>query len=97
MSNNNQDSEIKDDFIIKHIKMIKELYEAETFLDEKILSAGVYKKENFVLFDKDWLTKWKNIVGFEKLKDKCKSCKTDAEIKNIIKKNKLTILELIKM
>ena len=94
MSINNQDSEIKDDFIIKHIKMIKELYEAETFLDEKILSTGVYKKENFVLFDKDWLTKWKNIVGFEKLKDKCKSCKTDAEIKNIINEVRNIFIEL---
>ena len=94
MSNNNQDSEIKDDFIIKHIKMIKELYEAETFLDEKILSTGVYKKENFVLFDKDWLTKWKNIVGFEKLKDKCKSCKTDGEMKNIINEVRNIFIEL---
>ena len=94
MSNNNQDSEIKDDFIIKHIKMIKELYEAETFLDEKILSAGVNKKENFVLFDKDWLTKWKNIVGFEKLKDKCKSCNTDAEIKNLINEVRNIFIEL---
>ena len=94
MSNNNQDSEIKDDFIIKHIKMIKELYEAETFLDEKILSTGINKKENFVLFDKDWLTKWKNIVGFEKLKDKCKSCKTDAEIKNLINEVRNIFIEL---
>ena len=94
MSNNNQDSEIKDDFIIKHIKMIKELYEAETFLDEKILSTGINKKENFVLFDKDWLTKWKNIVGFEKLKDKCKICNSDAEIKNIINEVRNIFIEL---
>ena len=94
MSNNNQVSEIKDDFIIKHIKMIKELYEAETFLDEKILSTGVNKKENFVLFDKDWLTKWKNIVGFEKLKDKCKSCNTDAEKINLINEVRNIFIEL---
>ena len=94
MSINNQDSEIKDDFIIKHIKMIKELYEAETFLDEKILSTGINKKENFVLFDKDWLIKWKNIVGFEKLKDKCKSCNTDAEIKNLINEVRNIFIEL---
>ena len=94
MSNNNQDSEIKDDFIIKHIKMIKELYEAETFLDEKILSTGINKKENFVLFDKDWLTKWKNIVGFEKLKDKCKSCNTDAEKINLINEVRNIFIEL---
>ena len=94
MSINNQDSEIKDDFIIKHIKMIKELYEAETFLDEKILSTGINKKENFVLFDKDWLIKWKNIVGFEKLKDKCKSCNTDAEKINLINEVRNIFIEL---
>jgi ubiquitin C-terminal hydrolase len=94
MSINNQVSEIKDDFIIKHIKMIKELYEAETFLDEKILSTGINKKENFVLFDKDWLTKWKNIVGFEKLKDKCKSCNTDAEKINLINEVRNIFIEL---
>ena len=31
----NQNYELKDDFIIKHIKMIGELYEGEKFLNEK--------------------------------------------------------------
>ena len=40
-------------FIIKLVKMIKELYEAEIFLDEKILSTRINKNENFVLFEKN--------------------------------------------
>ena len=35
MSVNNQNSELKDDFIIKHIKMISELYDAEIFFSKK--------------------------------------------------------------
>ena len=30
--------ELKDDFLIRQIKMISELYEAEIFLNEKILN-----------------------------------------------------------
>ena len=41
MSVNNQNSELKDDFIIKHIKMISELYDAETFLHEKIINNKI--------------------------------------------------------
>ena len=57
----------------EEIKKIKELYEAEFFMGEKILKTGISRKETFVLFDKEWLTKWKNIVCYEKLKDKCKN------------------------
>ena len=53
MSNNNKDYEFNDAFIMRHIKMIRELYEAETFLDEKILSilAFIRKKALFYLID----------------------------------------------
>ena len=94
MSNNNKDSEFNDAFIMRHIKMIRELYEAEIFLDEKILAPGIYKKESFVLFDRQWLIKWKNIVGFEQLKDKCKNCKTDDQIKKIINEVRNLFIEL---
>ena len=43
--------------IAMNIKKIKELYEAELFMDEKILKAGISKKETFVLLDNEWLTK----------------------------------------
>ena len=81
----NQNSELKDDFIIKHIKMIGELYEGEKFLNEKILGNKIQqKKENFVLFDKEWLEKWKTIVDYEILKEKCIKCKKDEDIKKMI-------------
>ena len=64
---------MEDEEITINIKKIKELYEAEFFIGEKILKTGISRKETFVLFDKEWLTKWKNIVCYEKLKDKYKN------------------------
>jgi len=72
-------------FIIRLVKMIKELYEAELLLDEKILSARINKKENFDLFDKEWLDSWKNIVGYESIKEKCIKIKGEEDIKLILK------------
>ncbi len=82
---NNENSGLNDDYLIKHIKIIGELYEGEKFLDEKIISNKIkQKKDNFVLFDKEWLEKWKNFVGYEILKEKCIGCKKDEDIKKII-------------
>ena len=81
----NQNSELNEDFIKKHIQMIRELYEGEKFLSEKILDNKVKKNnENFILFDKEWLEKWKIFVGYEILKDKCIKSKKDEDIKNMI-------------
>ena len=84
MDNNNKDSELNDDFIIKNIKMISELYDAENFLNNNILSKKVKKTENFVIFDKAWLEKWKIIVSYEELKEKCFKCKSDEGQKKLI-------------
>ena len=84
MDNNNKDSELNGDFIIKNIKMISELYDAENFLNNNILSKKVKKTENFVIFDKAWLEKWKIIVSYEELKEKCFECKSDEEKKKLI-------------
>ena len=70
---------LNEEFVIENIKRIKELYNAEKILDE-ILLKNISKNELFVLFDKEWLKKWKNIVGYEKLKDKC----NNGEINEII-------------
>ena len=53
---NTKDSELNDEFIKRHINMIRDLYEGEKSLNE-ILNSKNKKKENFVLFDKDWLEK----------------------------------------
>ena len=73
MSNNDKKTELNEEYVKENIKRIKELYEAETFLDEKILNTNIVKNDSFVLFDKEWLIKWKNIVGYENLKVKCKN------------------------
>ena len=76
---NIKDSELNDEFIKKHINMIRDLYEGEKSLNE-ILNSKNKKKENFVLFDKDWLEKWKNIIGYENLKEKCAKCKNKEDV-----------------
>ena len=84
MSKNNKDFSLSDEFIKKHINMIKELYEGEIFLDNKVLNSKNKTKSNFVLFDKEWLEKWKTIVGYETLKEKCIKCKTEADVNSLI-------------
>ena len=73
-------SEINDEFIKEKIKMIKELYGAEIIFDKKFLKANVSGNDSFVLFDKEWLTKWKIIVDYENLKVKCKNCEINGKI-----------------
>ena len=80
MSNNEKNEEMKEDEVIENIKRFKELYDAETFLNEKILKTQINKKESFVLFNKEWLTKWKTIVCYEELKEKLKNVKIEEEI-----------------
>ena len=92
MSNNEKNSEINDDYVKLYIKRIKDLYESEVFLNEKILNKGVYKKESFVLFDKDWLEKWKNIVDYETLKLKCKNF-DEKKSKDLIEEVRSLIIE----
>ena len=84
MDNNNKDSELNDEFINKNIKMISELYEAENFLNNKILGNKLKKTESFVIYDKVWLEKWKVIVSYEELKEKCIKCKSDEDKKKLI-------------
>ena len=79
MSNNKNNTELNEQYIKDNIKRIKELYEAESIL-EKILTTNTIKKDNFVLFDKEWLMKWKSIVGFENLKIKCKNSEINGKI-----------------
>lgn len=79
MSTNSKDSEVNDDFIKRHINMIKDLYESEKFIDN-ILNSKNKRKESFILFDKDWLEQWKNIISYETLKEKCIKCKTEDDI-----------------
>ena len=84
MDNNKVNSELSDYFIMKIIKMIGELCEAENFLNNKILNIKIKKTDNFIIFDKAWLEKWKCFVAYDYLKEKCIKCKTDEDRKNLI-------------
>lgn len=74
--------------------MIKELYEGEIFLDNEVLNSKNKTKSNFVLFDKDWLEKWKTIVGYETLKEKCIKCKTEADVNSLINEVRNLFIQL---
>jgi hypothetical protein len=94
MSKNNKDFSLSDEFIKKHINMIKELYEGEIFLDNEVLNSKNKTKSNFVLFDKEWLDKWKTIVGYETLKEKCIKCKTEADVNSLINEVRNLFIQL---
>ena len=94
MSKNNKEFSLSDEFIKKHINMIKELYEGEIFLDNEVLNSKNKTKSNFVLFDKDWLEKWKTIVGYETLKEKCIKCKTEADVNSLINEVRNLFIQL---
>ena len=81
---NNQNLPPNDNFIIKQINMIKELYEGEKFLNNKISNKNSFANVSVVLFDKEWLENWKRIVCYEILKEKCIKCNDDKQINNII-------------
>ena len=83
----NEMSKFDDDFIKKHIIMINNIYEEEISLNTiNFLSYKVIQKQNFIIFDKGWLEKWKNIVGYEIIKDKCKNSQNGDKIKYEINK-----------
>lgn len=55
MSINGNNSNNKESLILKYIKMITNLYDAEEFINKNLLNNKNVKKLNFILFDKDWL------------------------------------------
>ena len=84
MSIEEKNKEFNDEFWIKRIiKMISEFYNAEINLNN-LLKNKNKKRENFILFYKKWLEKWKSMVAYDELKDKCKNLENIEEIKNEI-------------
>ena len=65
MSIPQKSSELRHDFVEKQIKMISEIYEEEIFLNKIISNNNIILKQNFVLFEKEWLDSWKKIVNYE--------------------------------
>ena len=65
------DDKAFDHFVEDQIKKINEFskYEENLFLIYK--NQNTKKNKQFNILDKSWIEKWKKIVGFEKIKDKC--------------------------
>ena len=67
--------------------MINNFYEEEILLNIiNHLSYEIVKTLYFIIFDKEWLEKWKKIVGYEIIKDKCKNYQNREELKKEINK-----------
>ena len=48
------------------------IYEWEESLND-IISRKISKSnQNFIILDKEWIEKWKKIIGYETIKEKCK-------------------------
>ena len=65
--------------------MISELYDAEIFLNQ-ILNTKNIQTKNFVLLDKEWLNKWKILVDYDQIKNKCKNTENINTLKDEISK-----------
>ena len=81
----NNISKTKNNFILKQIRMISELFEAEEFFNTmNILSRKTIQNQYFILFNKEWLENWKIIVDYEKIKDKYIKTQKINDLKNEI-------------
>ena len=77
------------DFVDNQIKKINEYFQWEELLNDNLLKKVNKSNQQFVILDKEWIEKWKDIIGYEKIKKKCKtlcsSKKEDERLKNEIK------------
>ena len=77
------------DFVDNQIKRINEYFQWEELLNDNLLKKANKSNQQFVILDKEWIEKWKDIIGYEKIKKKCKtlcsSKKEDERLKNEIK------------
>jgi hypothetical protein len=72
LTNNNKPNDKELDPFIEHqIKLIKDLLEGEEILDQN-LKQKFNKTCQINILNKEWLKKWKEIVGYEKIKEKCR-------------------------
>ena len=71
-------------FVKKNICAINDLFEWEEkfsdFSNRKITKYKIQMK----IIDRNWLEKWKEIIGYEKIKNKCKEYILNIQQKNIL-------------
>ena len=73
-SNNKQKDKELERFLDHQIKLINEYSDGEKQFDKNLnenLHTNIIKYQIDIL-NKEWIKKWKEIVGYEKIKEKCK-------------------------
>ena len=91
MSANNNEQKDKDKelqtFLERQINIINEYSEGEEVFDKKLREKHNTNIANYQIYilNKEWIEKWKEIVGYEKIKEKCKKINNDNHNKNIKK------------
>jgi hypothetical protein len=65
------DADIFDNFVNSQIEAINEYFEWEIELSNYLEKKICKDNRQFKLVDRNWLEKWKEIVGYEKIKKKC--------------------------
>jgi hypothetical protein len=84
MSKKNNDYKF-DNFVNGQIKAINEYFECETELSDYLEKKICRNSLQFKLVDKNWLEKWKEIVGYEKIKKKCQEYYKNNENNSLFK------------
>ena len=82
MNKNDEKEKQFNKFVEKQINIINEYFEGEEHLNDIINKKANKKRQLFILLDKEWVEKWKENVGYENIKNKCKQYFKDKK-KNI--------------
>jgi len=61
-------------FLDHQINIISEFFEGEEEFDKKLREKISFANYQINILNKEWIQKWKEIVGYEQIKEKCKKC-----------------------
>ena len=84
-SNNKQKDKELERFLDHQIKLINEYSEEEELFDKNLkenLNTN-FTKYQINILNKDWIKKWKEIVGYEQIKEKCKKINNSKHNENL--------------
>ena len=83
--NNKQKDKELERFLDHQIKLINEYSDGEEQFDKNLkenLHTNI-KKYQINILNKDWIKKWKEIVGYEQIKEKCKKINNSTHNENL--------------
>ena len=61
-------------FLLHQINIISDFFEGEEDFDKKSRENISFTNYQINILNKEWIQKWKEIVGYEQIKEKCKRC-----------------------